>query len=53
VAEPAVRIRPEAPADRAGVRAVNLAAFPTPAEADVVAALRARTPGRSSRWCRL
>jgi putative acetyltransferase len=42
VADPAGRIRPEAPTDRAGVRAVNLAAFPTPAEADVVAALRAQ-----------
>ncbi|MFJ8310063.1 MULTISPECIES: GNAT family N-acetyltransferase [unclassified Streptomyces] len=33
--------RPEAPADRAAVRAVNLAAFPTAHEADLVDALRA------------
>jgi putative acetyltransferase len=35
-------IRPEQPGDRAGVRAVNVAAFETPAEADLVDALRAR-----------
>ncbi|MEU9252124.1 bifunctional class I SAM-dependent methyltransferase/N-acetyltransferase [Streptomyces sp. NPDC048270] len=33
--------RPEAPADAAAVRAVNLAAFETPLEADLVDALRA------------
>jgi putative acetyltransferase len=33
-------IRPEEPGDRAGVRAVNVAAFGTPAEADLVDALR-------------
>ncbi|MFF4319761.1 GNAT family N-acetyltransferase [Streptomyces sp. NPDC001568] len=33
--------RPETPADAAGVRAVNLAAFETPSEADLVDALRA------------
>lgn len=33
--------RPETEADRAAVREVNLAAFPTPAEADLVDALRA------------
>jgi putative acetyltransferase len=32
-------IRPEADADRAAVHALNSAAFPTPAEADLVAAL--------------
>jgi putative acetyltransferase len=37
-----VRIRPEAPGDHAGVRAVNVAAFETPAEADLVDALRAQ-----------
>ncbi|MFJ4477220.1 GNAT family N-acetyltransferase [Streptomyces xanthochromogenes] len=35
------RTRPEAPADIAAVRAVNLAAFPTASEADLVDALRA------------
>lgn len=35
------RTRPEAPADAAAVRAVNLAAFGTPLEADLVDALRA------------
>jgi putative acetyltransferase len=35
-----VQIRPEQPADIAGVRAVNQAAFPTSAEADLVDALR-------------
>ncbi len=34
-----MRIRPEAEADRAAVRAVNEAAFETPAEADLVEAL--------------
>ncbi|WP_338702459.1 N-acetyltransferase [Streptomyces sp. Q6] len=33
--------RPETDADRAAVHAVNVAAFPTPAEADLVDALRA------------
>lgn len=33
-------IRPEQPDDRLAVRAVNTAAFPTPAEADLVDALR-------------
>lgn len=37
-----MRIRPEEPGDRAGVRVVNVAAFPTPAEADLVDALRAQ-----------
>ncbi|HEY7437740.1 MAG TPA: N-acetyltransferase [Methylomirabilota bacterium] len=37
-----MRIRSEAPPDRAGVRAVNLAAFQTPAEADLVDELRAQ-----------
>lgn len=32
-------IRPAEPPDAAGIRAVHLAAFPTPAEADLVAAL--------------
>ena len=36
-----MRIRPETEADRAAVRAVNEAAFETPAEADLVEALRA------------
>ena len=36
-----MRIRSEEPQDRAAVRAVNLAAFDTPAEADLVDALRA------------
>ncbi|MFF3863194.1 GNAT family N-acetyltransferase [Streptomyces sp. NPDC002209] len=35
------RTRPETPADAAAVRAVNLAAFETPLEADLVDALRA------------
>ena len=35
-------IRPERPGDPAGVRAVNAAAFPTSAEANLVDALRAR-----------
>jgi len=38
----AARIRAEEPGDRAGVRAVNVAAFETPAEADLVEALRAQ-----------
>lgn len=33
-------IRPAAPADHPAIRAVNTAAFPTPAEADLVEALR-------------
>ncbi|MGH7399527.1 MAG: GNAT family N-acetyltransferase [Candidatus Rokuibacteriota bacterium] len=37
-----VRIRAEQPGDQAAVRAVNLAAFETPAEASLVDALRAR-----------
>jgi putative acetyltransferase len=37
-----VRIRPEEAGDHAGVRAVNVAAFETPAEADLVGALRAQ-----------
>lgn len=36
------RIRPETEADRAAVRAVNRAAFPTPAEANLVEALNAK-----------
>jgi putative acetyltransferase len=36
-----MRVRVEEPRDRAAVRAVNVAAFPTPAEADLVDALRA------------
>jgi putative acetyltransferase len=35
-----MRVRPETEADRAAVRAVNEAAFETPAEADLVEALR-------------
>jgi putative acetyltransferase len=35
-----VKIRPEEPADIPGIRAVNLAAFETSAEADLVEALR-------------
>ena len=35
-------IRPEQPGDHAEVRAVNVAAFETPAEADLVDALRAQ-----------
>jgi putative acetyltransferase len=35
-----MRVRPETDADRAAVRAVNEAAFETPAEADLVEALR-------------
>ena len=35
-------IRPEQPGDRAGVRAVTVAAFEIPAEADLVDALRSR-----------
>ena len=35
-----MRIRPETEADRAAVRAVDEAAFETPAEADLVEALR-------------
>lgn len=35
-------VRPEHAPDIAAVRAVNLAAFPTPAEADLVDALRAQ-----------
>jgi putative acetyltransferase len=37
-----MRVRPETEADRAGVRVVNEAAFETPAEADLVEALRDR-----------
>ena len=37
----AMRIRPETPADRAAVHAVNLAAFGAPAEADLVERLHA------------
>jgi putative acetyltransferase len=37
-----MRVRPETDADRASVRAVNEAAFGSPAEADIVAALRAK-----------
>ena len=37
-----MRVRPETDADRAAVRAVNEAAFETPAEADLVEALRRR-----------
>ena len=40
-----VHVRPERPEDRAAVRGVNLAAFPTSAEADLVDALRT-----SSAW---
>jgi putative acetyltransferase len=39
--EPAVGIRAERPEDVAGIRAVNLAAFETPFEADLVDRLRA------------
>lgn len=35
-------VEPEQPADAAAVRAVHLAAFPTPAEADLVDGVRAR-----------
>jgi putative acetyltransferase len=38
-----MRIRPETDADRAAIHAVNKAAFPTPAEADLVEVLRRRT----------
>src|SRR3989442_2545922 len=38
-----MRIRPEQPADIPGIRAVNLAAFGTRAEADLVDALRDQT----------
>lgn len=41
VERPAWRVRPETPADREAVRAVELAAFPTAEEADLVDALRA------------
>ena len=44
----AVRIRKEEEADRAAVRAVNEAAFGTPAEADLVDALRAKRVPRVS-----
>src|SRR5262245_62210794 len=37
-----MNVRDELPADRTQVRAVNLAAFPGPAEADLVDALRAQ-----------
>ncbi len=37
-----MHIRPETEADRAAVRAVNEAAFDTPAEADIVEALRGK-----------
>ena len=37
-----LRIRPKNEADRGAVRAVNIAAFETPAEADLVDALRAK-----------
>ena len=40
VAHSGMRIRSEEPTDIAKVRAVNLAAFDTPAEADLVDALR-------------
>ena len=40
-----VTIRPEQAADRAGVRRVYEAAFPTSTEADLVDRLRARQPG--------
>ena len=36
-----VTIRPERPEDAAAIRAVHLAAFPTPAEADLVELIRA------------
>jgi putative acetyltransferase len=36
-----MHIRAEAPGDTAAIRAVNLAAFPTPAEADLVERIRA------------
>jgi len=36
-----VTVRPETPADAAAIRAVNVAAFPTAAEADLVDRLRA------------
>ncbi len=36
-----ISVRPECTADRAGVRRINEAAFPSPAEADLVDALRA------------
>lgn len=35
-----VTVRPETPRDIAAIREINLAAFPTPAEADLVDALR-------------
>lgn len=38
-------VRRERPGDEAGVRAVNLAAFDTPMEADLVDALRAQADG--------
>lgn len=38
---PALRIRPESPADVAEVRRILVAAFPTPLEADLVEAIRA------------
>jgi putative acetyltransferase len=44
----ALRIRAEEEADRAAVHAVNAAAFPTPAEADLVDALRAAGAARVS-----
>jgi putative acetyltransferase len=37
-----MRVRPETDADRAAIRAVNEAAFDSPAEADIVDALRAK-----------
>src|SRR5512145_1691527 len=40
--EPGTVVRPEREPDRAHVRALNLAAFPTAAEADLVDALRER-----------
>jgi putative acetyltransferase len=43
-----VRIRPEERGDGAGVRVVDLAAFPTPAEADLTERLRARARPRVS-----
>jgi putative acetyltransferase len=36
-----LRVRPELPDDATAIRAVNVAAFPTPEEADIVDALRA------------
>ena len=41
---PVIRVRPELPADVAGIRALHLDAFSTPAEADLVDALRRGCP---------